>query len=52
MNVYSEEFILTSAVLPITCEATKTEAGMTAERVDTPGKLIALPLLCLTLIYI
>lgn len=44
--------MLTRAVLPITCEAAETEAGMAAHCVDTLGKVTALLLPRLTLIYI
>lgn len=43
---------LTRAVLPVTCEAAQTEAGMAANCVDTPGKLTALLLACVTLVHI
>lgn len=49
----NEALILTRAVLPVTCEAAETEAGMAAYGVDTLGKLTALLLLLhLTLVYI
>lgn len=52
MDVYNEELKLTRAVLPVTCEATETEAGMAANCVDTLGKLTALLLPCLALVHI
>lgn len=52
VNVYNEELIPTRAVLPITCKATETEAGMAANCVDTPSKLTALLLPCLAFIHI
>lgn len=48
--LYSAE--LTRAVLPVTREAAQAEAGMAADCVDTPGKLTALLLPCLTLVHI
>lgn len=44
--------ILTRTVLSVTCETTKTEAGMAANCVDTLGKLTALLLPCCTLVHI
>lgn len=44
--------IPTRAVLSVPCEAAETETGMAAYCVDTPGKLTALLLSCLTLIHI
>lgn len=51
-DVYNEGMMLTRTVLPITSEATETEAEMASYCVDTMGKLAALLLLCLTLIHI
>lgn len=42
MDVYNEKLVLTRAVLPIACEAAKTEAGMAADCVGTSGKFTAL----------
>lgn len=52
MDVHNEELILTRAVLPVTCKAAETEAGMAANCVDTPRKFTALLLPCLTLVHI
>ena len=52
MGVYNEELILTRAVLPITCEASKTKAEIAANGVDTSGKLVAILLPCLTLVHV
>lgn len=52
MNVYNEKLIFTRAVLPVTCEAAETEAGMAAYCVGTLGKLTTLMLPCLTLVHI
>lgn len=48
----NEELIRTRAVLPVTGEATETEAEMVADCVDTLSKLTALVLSRFTLVHI
>lgn len=51
-NVNNDDFKLTRAVRPITCEATETYAQVAAHCINTMSKLAALLLPCLTLIHI